>query len=93
MLRDIEDKLVDFSARQFNQFSLNDWLACSLDKDNLAVAAMFLSSQAWYGHRTELIKISTELNGEFNFPGLINKLHFDCGKFSGRLKARIKNDN
>lgn len=92
MLRQVEDDLIDFCVKQKEQFSFAEWSAAPGTGEQLATVALFLANSNWYGHTQELLQAATNLTNSKSpkFSELARRVGFDCSRFSGRLKARLK---
>jgi len=78
--------LARFCASQRTAFDLRAWLSQrSIDRRNLAIAALYLSMTSWYGYEGSLRRIAEELrpgiaSGEV-FSEEMQAMEFDLAHF------------
>jgi hypothetical protein len=92
MNRETEASLLEFCARQREEFEAAAWLDREpQDRDELAVVALFLAGVDWFGHRRELLEVAERLHhgGEGRFSELARSTQFDCSRFSNLLRRRL----
>ena len=93
MTRTTEVVLLNFCAEQYANFDSRPWLENSQsDSRDIAIAAFLLASTRWYGHRDELLAVAESLYppGTSAIPGLVAIQHFDCSRFSARLRRKLE---
>jgi hypothetical protein len=86
--------LARFCAAQRKAFELRAWLAeRSIDRRDLAIAALYLSMTSWYGYEADLKRIAEELhpgigNGSA-FAEQMQDAQFDLARFSATTRYWI----
>lgn len=92
MLREQEQQLWDFCAGQRSRFNPTDWsLFHGVERNDLALAAAFLSMCDWFGHEEVLGQIAENLQPDVleNFPALASLREFDLSRFTNMLRREL----
>jgi len=95
MNRIAESELLDFCARQHESFHADAWQKFDrVSPLEMATVALFLAGASWYGHRQSLVSLAERLVPDSNghFAQLAKQASFDCNRFSGLLKARLRHE-
>ena len=96
MTREAELQLLEFCARQRENFSPPEWRHFdSVTKDTLATAALFLAGVDWYGQEEHLSRVAARLRPDCvgNFSAMVKRCNFDCARFSSMLKMRLRHEH
>jgi hypothetical protein len=86
--------LARFCAAQRKAFDLRAWFAeRSVDRRDLAIAALYLSMTSWYGYEADLKRLAEELhpgigNGSA-FAEQMQAAQFDLARFSSTTRYWI----
>jgi len=89
--------LARFCASQRTAFDLRAWLGeRTIDRRDLAIAALYLSMTSWYGYQESLKRIAEELHpgiasGEV-FSEEMRAMDFDLARFSSTTRYLIHQD-
>jgi hypothetical protein len=90
MNRESEARLVGFCVEQHGRFDAGAWARFSaVGAAELAAAARYLAGVDWYGHRAALGDVAAELS-PLRFAELAHATGFDASRFSGLLKAHLR---
>lgn len=86
--------LARFCASQRSAFSLPAWLAQhTLDRRELAIAALYLSMTSWYGYEDPLKRIAEELHPGIGSGDVLGEemraTDFDLAQFSATTRYLI----
>ena len=86
--------LARFCAAQRRAFDLRAWFAQrSIDRRDLAIAALYLSMTSWYGYEAALKEIAEELHPGIGLGGTFaEQMHdtqFDLARFSATTRYWI----
>ena len=89
--------LARFCASQRNAFELRAWLAeRTIERRDLAIAALYLSMTSWYGYGGSLRKIAEELHPGIASGGVFSEemqaMDFDLTRFSSTTRYLILED-
>lgn len=96
MTRDTEAALLDFCARQREQFDPASWLSVPHpDRDEFLAAVLFLVGVEWYGHRSLLRAVAGELapGAAVELSEVVRRTRFDLSRFSTLLRRRLKHES
>ena len=86
--------LARFCASQRTAFDLRAWLAeRTIDRRDLAIAALYLSMTSWYGYEGSLKRIAEELHPGIASGGVFSAemqaMDFDLARFSATTRYLI----
>lgn len=86
--------LAKFCATQRKAFDLRAWFAeRSVDRRELAIAALYLSMTSWYGYEATLRKIAEDLHPGIGqggtFAEQMHEAQFDLARFSAATRYWI----
>ena len=86
--------LARFCASQRNAFELRAWLGeRTIDRRDLAIAALYLSMTSWYGYEGSLERIAEELHPGIASGGVfsaeMSAMDFDLACFSATTRYLI----
>jgi len=89
--------LARFCASQRTAFDLRAWLAeRTIDRRDLAIAALYLSMTSWYGYEGSLKRIAEELHPGIASGGVFSAemlaMDFDLARFSATTRYLIHQD-
>jgi len=89
--------LARFCASQRTAFDLRAWLAeRTVDRRDLAIAALYLSMTSWYGYEGSLRRIAEELHPGIASGGVFSEemqaMEFDLAHFSATTRYLILQD-
>lgn len=100
MNRITESHLIDFCVEQKKSFNPQLWIeyrqaSRHTTSDELVACALFLAGADWYGHKEKLLVVAENLKAGCigNFGLMVKTTGFDCGRFSGLLKARLRHES
>lgn len=96
MTRESEAALLDFCARQWNDFRSEAWLAAPHpNRDEFVAVILFLSSVEWYGHRQALREIARSLAPDQvgRLGELARETGFDASRFSTLLRRLLRHES
>lgn len=91
-MREQEENLLQFCARQYCDFKPEAWLTQrAVTPVELASVAVFLGGGGWYGHDAELYAVAEQLtpNAVSQFPILAKQTDFSCSRFASMLRERL----